>query len=262
MKKRHYFHILVSSPWPLFSSLSAFIVAVGLAMYMHSYFFGLSVLMFGLFLVMLSMFVWWRDVFRENLFEGKHTRVVKKSLSLGMFLFIISEVMFFFSFFWAFFHGSLSPGIEFGCIWPPIGIDICSVWSIPFVNTITLLLSGVTVTSAHYFILCNKFNKVNLHLVLTLSLSKVFSSLQYAEYTDTFFEICDGFFASVFYIITGLHGFHVMIGTFFLFICLERNRHFLLFFNRHLDFLFAAWYWHFVDVVWLFLFLTIYWWGG
>ena len=262
MKKRHNFHILVNSPWPLVSALSAFITVIGLTLYMHFYTFGLFVFFFGLVFILLSMFVWWRDVLRESVFEGKHTLVVKKGLSFGVLLFIVSEVMFFFSFFWAFFHGSLAPGVELGCVWPPVGIQSFDPWGTPLLNSFFLLLSGASVTLAHYALVANKLNDVHEALVFTLVFAMKFTSFQVAEYCEAPFSISDGLYGSTFYLATGFHGFHVIVGTVFLSVCFFRNIEGSFFSNRHLGFLFAAWYWHFVDVVWLFLFLTIYWWGG
>jgi cytochrome c oxidase subunit 3 len=179
-----------------------------------------------------------------------------------MILFIVSEVMFFFAFFWAFFHSSLAPSIEIGSMWPPKGISVLNPWDIPFLNTIILLSSGASVTWAHHAILAGQRMQGVYSLVVTILLASVFTSLQVMEYMEAPFTISDGIYGSTFYMATGFHGFHVFVGTLFLGVCLVRlyKHHFTQ--NHHFGFEAAAWYWHFVDVVWLFLFVSIYWWGG
>lgn len=258
----HPYHLVTFSPWPLLISLAAFTTAVGGVMYMHFFSGGLFILLLGLFNVVLVMGLWWRDVIREATFEGHHTLKVQQGLRLGFILFIISEVMFFFGFFWAFFHSALSPAISIGCIWPPLGITPFDPLGIPAVNTYILLLSGATITAAHFSLGAGKYLPTWRAMVATETLAIIFTYLQLWEYTTAPFSISDGIYGSVFYMITGLHGFHVIIGTLFILVCstrLERG-HFTT--THHLGFEFAAWYWHFVDVVWLFVYLSIYWWGG
>lgn len=216
---------------------------------------------FGLVLVVLLMIIWWRDVIREATFEGHHTLVVQKGLRYGMLLFIVSEIMFFFAFFWAFFHSSLAPTIEIGSIWPPEGIHPFNPKEIPLLNTIILLTSGATVTWAHHSILLGKKFEAVYGLIATVLLAILFTALQAFEYSEAAFNISDGIYGSTFFMATGFHGFHVIIGTLFLTVCLFRliNNHFTIL--HHFGFEAAAWYWHFVDVVWLFLFVSIYWWG-
>ncbi len=216
---------------------------------------------FGLLLVTLTMIIWWRDVIREATFEGHHTSVVQTGLRYGMILFIVSEVMFFSGFFWAFFHSALAPTVEIGSIWPPEGIHPFNPWDVPLLNTIILLASGATVTWAHHAITTGLRYQAIYALVLTLLLAVIFTSLQAFEYLEASFNISDGIYGSTFYMATGFHGFHVIIGTTFLAVCLVRliNYHFTT--THHFGFEAAAWYWHFVDVVWLFLFVSIYWWG-
>jgi cytochrome c oxidase subunit 3 len=179
-----------------------------------------------------------------------------------MILFIVSEVMFFFAFFWAFFHSSLAPTIEIGSVWPPLGIEVLNPWDIPLLNTLILLLSGVTVTWAHHSIVAGERKQAIISLTLTVSLGIIFTIFQALEYIEANFTISDSVYGSTFYMATGFHGFHVLIGTIFLSVCLLRlfYKHFTR--QHHFGFEAAAWYWHFVDVVWLFLFITIYWWGG
>jgi len=172
------------------------------------------------------------------------------------------EVMFFFAFFWAFYASCLSPAVEIGGIWPPAGIDVLNPWEVPLLNTLILLVSGATCTWAHDAMISGDRKGVLLGLGLTVSLGAVFTGLQGIEYFDANFTISDGIYGSTFFLATGFHGFHVLVGSTFLVVCLIRanNHHFTR--QHHFGFEAAAWYWHFVDVVWLFLFISIYWWGS
>jgi len=208
------------------------------------------------------MFCWWRDVIREATYEGQHTMAVSSGLRMGMLLFIVSEVMFFFAFFWAFFHSSFNPSPAIGGVWPPMFLSVLNPWEVPLINTIILLSSGATVTWAHHSIVYGSKLNATISLILTVVLAIIFTLLQVFEYITAPFTISDGIYGSTFYMATGFHGFHVFLGTCFLSVCLLRV--YLNHFTRehHFGFEAAAWYWHFVDVVWLFLFITIYWWGS
>lgn len=260
--QRHGFHLVDPSPWPLVGSASALLTTFGGVMYFHSFNGGFTAMSCGLSFVLCTMYVWWRDIVREATFEGHHTHVVRMGMRMGMLLFIVSEVMFFFAFFWAFFHSSLGPTVEIGAIWPPKGITPFNCWEIPFLNTVILLLSGATVTWSHHAIIGGARKQAIVGLIMTIILAIIFTGFQGFEYTSSPFKISDGVYGSTFYMATGFHGFHVFIGTCFLSVCLLRlfRHHFTR--NHHFGFEAAAWYWHFVDVVWLFLFVTIYWWGG
>ena len=260
--RKHPYHLVDPSPWPLFAAFAAFVLTVGGVMYMHAYVGGGLVLTLGLAMVLYSMFVWWRDVIREATYEGHHTLVVQTGLRYGMLLFILSEVMFFVAFFWGFFHSSLAPTVEIGAVWPPKGIQVLNPWEIPFLNTIILLTSGAAVTWAHHAILAGKRQEAIYGLALTVALAAIFTAFQAYEYYEAPFSISDGIYGSTFFMSTGFHGFHVIIGTLFLSVCLYRliNYHFTK--QHHFGFEAAAWYWHMVDVVWLFLFVSIYYWGG
>lgn len=181
---------------------------------------------------------------------------------MGIILFIVSEIFFFISFFWAFFHSSLSSTIELGLCWPPRGVDRFDPFKIPLLNTIILLSSGIAVTWAHHSLLTNNFKQINNSLLITVTLGVYFSFLQIYEYIDSRFSISDSCYGATFFIATGFHGLHVLIGTTFLLVCYIRhlNNHFSI--HHHFGFEASAWYWHFVDVVWLFLFVSIYWWGN
>ena len=260
--RKHPFHLVDPSPWPLFASCSAFLATVGGVMYMHSYHNGGVVLSLGILMILYAMFVWWRDVIREATFEGHHTTPVQTGLRYGMLLFLVSEIMFFVAFFWAFFHSSLAPTVEIGAVWPPKGIQVLNPWEIPFLNTIILLSSGASVTWAHHAILAGRRDQALQGLIVTVVLAVIFTGFQALEYLEAPFTIADGIYGSTFYLATGFHGFHVIIGTLFLTVCLLRvvQHHFTK--QHHFGFEAAAWYWHMVDVVWLFLFVSIYYWGG
>ena len=260
--QRHPFHLVDPSPWPFIASLSAFSCVIGGILYMHAYIQGRFVLCLGFLMLLTIMFVWWRDIIRESTFEGHHAGIVQQGLRYGIIFFIISEVFFFFAFFWAFFHSSLAPTIEIGSMWPPKGINVLNPWEIPFLNTLILLLSGCTVTWAHHSVVGNLRTQGIISLVLTVVLALLFTGLQAFEYNMADFCLSDGIYGSTFYMATGFHGFHVIVGTIFLIICLLRLFQYHLTQHHHFGFEAAAWYWHFVDVVWLFLFVSIYWWGG
>ena len=260
--QKHPYHLVDPSPWPIITASAALALTTGMVLYMHSYVGGSFVLPLGFALLLFSFYVWWRDVVRESTFEGHHTAAVQIGLRYGMILFIISEVMFFLAFFWAFFHSALAPSVEIGSIWPPVGIHPLNAWAVPLLNTVVLLSSGVTVTWAHHAIVGGYRRAAIAGLVGTIVLAIFFTMLQGVEYFDAPFLISDSVYGSTFFMATGFHGFHVFVGTVFLSVCLGRliRHHFTT--THHFGFEAAAWYWHFVDVVWLFLFVWIYWWGA
>jgi len=256
----HPYHMVDPSPWPAFGALGAGTLALGAVLFMHDV--TTVVMIIGALLVLLTMALWWRDVIKEATFQGHHTAVVQIGLRYGMILFIASEVMFFAAFFWAFFNASLYPTEAIAFTWPPPGIDVFEPFGVPFLNTMILLLSGCTVTWAHHSLLeGDQRNLVN-GLILTVALGVLFTSLQAYEYVHATFGFREGIYPSTFYMATGFHGFHVIIGTTFLTVCLVRaiKGHFKP--DHHFGFEAAAWYWHFVDVVWLFLFSCVYLWGA
>nr|BBN80006.1 cytochrome c oxidase subunit 3 [Grandidierella fasciata] len=256
----HPYHLVEKSPWPLTASVGAFVLTSGLVKWFHL--FSMNLFFIGLLTVLISSVQWWRDVTREGTFQGLHTVKVVEGLQLGMILFILSEVLFFFSFFWAFFHSSLNPTLEIGGQWPPTAIVPFNPFQIPLLNTLILLSSGVTVTWAHHSILENKHNDAIQGLALTVFLGLYFTALQAMEYVEAPFSIADSVYGSTFFVATGFHGLHVIIGTMFLLVMLTRllKGHFSK--KHHFGLEAAIWYWHFVDVVWLFLYTFIYWWGN
>lgn len=260
--QKHSFHLVDPSPWPLVAAIGGLSATSGGILYLHNYMFGYELLHLGVIIITYVMITWWRDIIREGTFEGQHTIDVQAGLKWGMLLFIISEVMFFFAFFWAFFHSSLSPSFDFGGVFPPLGIEVLNPWAIPLLNTAILLSSGASITWAHHAIMGGSRKESLQGLGLTITLAVIFTNLQGFEYCTAPFSISDSVYGAAFYITTGFHGFHVFIGTCFLVICSIRlvYHHFTR--EHHFGFEAAAWYWHFVDIVWLFVFVTMYWWGS
>jgi cytochrome c oxidase subunit III len=289
--KNHDYHLVDPSPWPIAASIGAFAMAIGAIVWMRSIgggdgLFGLkgpTLFFLGFASISAVAYLWWRDVVREA-HKGDHTPVVSLHLRYGMIMFIASEVMFFVAWFWAYFDASLFPGAVStlqnstqtigmvdrqaltGGVWPPKpGEGFKSTfdpWGLPLVNTLILLLSGTTVTWAHHALLKNDRKGLIAGLALTVVLGMLFTACQVFEYGHAAFSFAGHIYGSTFFMATGFHGAHVVIGTIFLFVCLMRalKGHFTP--QQHFGFEAAAWYWHFVDVVWLFLFACIYVWGA
>lgn len=255
----HPYHLVDPSPWPYVMSCAALLTTLGAVIYFH--YSQIFLFILGIISICLCMVVWFKDIIRESTYQGFHTKATVMGLKMGFLLFILSEVLFFVSFFWAFFHSSLSPSVEIGTIWPPVGIDPLNPFSVPLLNTAILLSSGATVTWAHHSIISKNRSESIKGLSITVLLGIIFTSLQAFEYIEAPFCISDSVYGSTFFVATGFHGLHVIIGTIFLMICLLRlnNSHFTN--THHFGFEAASWYWHFVDVVWLFLYVCIYWWG-
>ena len=248
-----------TSFWPflvsfaLFSSMSNFVLWINFKL-------SFVFVLLSIFFLVLTSFLWWKDFRRESML-GYHTHKLEVRLRVAMLLFILSEVFFFVSFFWAFYDASLSPTVEVGMVWPPKGIVPLSVYSVPLLNTIILLTSGITVTWAHHALINNYFSKTFVSLLFTILLGVYFLAMQAIEYDEAQFSIADGVYGRVFFMATGFHGMHVMIGTLFLMYVMFNLVNMKLTWQHHFSFEAAAWYWHFVDVVWLILFISIYWWG-
>ncbi len=278
--KNHDYHIIDPSPWPLIGSIGALFMAIGGITWMQTLkgnslnLFGLDLtgswlFIIGLLLVLYTMYAWWADTIKEA-HAGDHTPVVSLHLRYGMIMFIASEVMFFVAWFWAFFDAALFPNeavqearVAFtGGQWPPAGIKVLDPFHLPLFNTITLLLSGTTVTWAHHALLHDDRKGLIWGLFLTVALGIIFTFVQGLEYADAPFTFSDSIYGATFFMATGFHGFHVLIGTIFLIVCLFRamKGHFIP--KQHFGFEAAAWYWHFVDVVWLFLFVAVYIWAS
>ncbi|MXN66113.1 cytochrome c oxidase subunit 3 [Stappia sp. GBMRC 2046] len=278
--KNHDYHLVDPSPWPFIGAIGAFIMAIGAIGWMKYAqevpfeLFGINLAHWGLFfvgliIVLYTMFGWWRDTIHESQ-AGDHTPVVQLHLRYGMLLFIASEVMFFVAWFWAFFDASLfiSEPIQVGRleatggIWPPEGIEVFDPWHLPLLNTLILLTSGTTVTWAHHALLHNDRQGLKWGLTFTVLLGLLFTMVQAYEYAHAAFAFSGNIYGATFFMATGFHGFHVIVGTIFLIVCLIRAAIGQFTPEKHFGFEAAAWYWHFVDVVWLFLFAAVYVWGS
>jgi len=269
--RHHDYHLVDPSPWPAVGAVSAFITAFGAISWMHHMYAG-APLVFGLGVIgiLYTMAAWWTDVVREAEFQGHHSRVVQLSHRYGMILFIASEVMFFVAWFWAYFNTALFPGDmhqiareEFlGGVWPPKGIETFDPWHLPLLNTLILLTSGTTVTWAHHALLEDNREGLKWGLICTIVLGLSFTCVQGWEYYHAHFAFSGHIYGATFFMATGFHGAHVIIGSTFLIVCFARALAGQFTPTQHLGFEFAAWYWHFVDVVWIFLFACIYVWGS
>jgi cytochrome c oxidase subunit III len=261
--KNHDYHILPPSIWPMASSLSALLLASGGIMWMHAHPYGMPLFFAGLIAVLACMGMWWADVIQEAN-SGDHTPVVQLHLRYGMILFIASEVMFFVGWFWAFFDASLFPKTveAVGGVWPPEGLEVINPFAFPLLNTLILLCSGTTVTWAHHALLHGDRDGLKKGLWATIGLGLLFSAIQAFEYIHAPFAFSGNIYGATFFMATGFHGFHVIVGTIFLAVCLIRAYRGDFTPRQHFGFEAAAWYWHFVDVVWLFLFLSVYIWGS
>ncbi|BCH26158.1 cytochrome c oxidase subunit III [Mesorhizobium sp. L-8-10] len=279
-KPQHDYHIIDPSPWPFLGSVGALVMAiggVGFMQYLKGNEFPILgvnlaspyLFVIGLFIVLMVMAGWWRDTIKEGN-EGHHTKVVSLHLRYGMIMFIASEVMFFVAWFWAFFDAALFPNeaaqyareAYTGGVWPPKGTEVLDPFHLPLYNTIILLLSGTTVTWAHHALIHDDRKGLVWGLALTVALGVLFSFVQAYEYMHAPFGFRDSIYGATFYMATGFHGFHVFVGTIFLLVCLFRAMAGGFTPKQHFGFEAAAWYWHFVDVVWLFLFACVYVWAS
>lgn len=259
MKQNHPYHIVFIRPWPLIIRIRIFSILLGTAYWVTRK--ERSLIALRTITTCIVIAQWWRDVSRERSLQGFHTNWVINGLRWGILLFITSEVLFFFRFFWAFFHRRLAPNIEMGNLWPPIGVIAIAPFQIPLLNTAILLRSGITVTWAHHNIININNKAINTAMYLTIFLGIYFTALQAWEYLESSFCLRDSIFGSVFFVATGFHGIHVIVGTLFLIFSFLRHKINVFSYIHHSGIEIAIWYWHFVDVVWLFLFSFIYWWA-
>lgn len=256
MKKNFPFFLVKLRPWPIIISFNLINLLIRIILFIY-----LKKLIF-IFIILLNVILikilWFRDIIRERTFLGNHTLILKIMLKFSMVIFIISELFFFISFFWTFFHNSISPSIEINITWPPKIIKIFNYLEIPLLNTFTLITSGFFITLRHLYFLNNNFSKRCCSLIYTIILGLYFSIIQLIEYQNSYFCLNDRIYGSIFFLSTGFHGIHVIIGTLILIVSLIRicNYHFSL--THHINFEFSIWYWHFVDVIWLFLFRFYY----
>lgn len=254
------YFILNLRPWPILISINSFNFLISNIIIINFKFNLIRLL--NLIIMILISIIWWRDIIRERTFQGNHNFYIINLIKLSIILFIISEIFLFISFFWNFIHNSLAPSIELGLNWPPKNINFFNPLLIPLLNTIILLTSRFTITLTHFYILNNFKNKSIKFINLTIILSIYFLILQAIEYNQANFTFSDSVFGSSFYIATGFHGLHVIIGTTFLSINLLRIIKIHFSFIHHIRFELAAWYWHFIDIIWLFLYITFYWWNN
>lgn len=258
----HPFHLVSPSPWPFNTSLSLLSLTCAGVLTMHSFSNSAYFLFAALFVLIACMSLWFRDIISEGTYLGNHTLAVQRGLNMGVALFIVSEAFFFLAIFWAYFHSALSPTVELGGQWPPMGIEAINPFELPLINTVILLSSGFTVTYAHHCLIQGNRKGTLNGLVYTVLLAVIFTGFQGVEYSVSFFTISDGAFGSCFYFGTGFHGLHVIIGTAFLAVGLWRVLAYHATENHHLGLEAGILYWHFVDVVWIFLFISIYYWGS
>ncbi|GGE33651.1 cytochrome B562 [Primorskyibacter flagellatus] len=263
-EKNHDYHILAPSLYPFIGAVAAFIMLFGAVQWMHDS--GPWMFLIGFVAVLYTMFGWWAETIKENKI-GDHTPVVLIGLRYGVILFIMSEVMFFSAWFWTFFKHAMYPMGEMSPmrdgVWPPEGIETFDPWHLPLINTLILLCSGAACTWAHHALVHeNNRQDVKSGLLISILLGALFTVFQIYEYSHAAFGFSGNIYGATFFMATGFHGFHVLVGTIFLFVCLMRvyAGHFTP--TNHVGFEAAAWYWHFVDVVWLFLFAAVYIWGG
>ncbi len=256
----HPFHIVDESPWPVVVSLQCLGPFIGMVMYLHGYIKGGTIFLLSFVSLLLTVSLWFRDILREGSM-GYHTMKVQRGLKMGMILFIVSEIMFFFSLFWAFFHSSIAPTVWIWLSWPPPGVEPPNAYAIPFLNTVVLLASGVSLTVCEVGVRMRNKGIARKFLRLTILLGLYFTGLQVYEYTVSTFSMSDGIYGTTFFLTTGFHGFHVLAGTTFLYVCLIRLSKTQFSSVHHVGLTCAAWYWHFVDIVWLFVYSWLYLWG-
>ena len=259
--QNHPFHLVSPSPWPLYTSISLLVLTTSTVLFMHGFKLFEYLIFISIINVIYSMGLWFRDIISEGTYLGNHTYAVQRGINIGVGLFIVSEVFFFLAIFWAFFHSSISPSVELGTQWPPMGIEGVNPFELPLLNTIILLSSGVTITYAHHSLIQGNRKGALYGTIFTILLAIVFTGLQGLEYTVSSFTISDSVYGSCFYFGTGFHGLHVIIGTAFIAVGLWRLIAYHLTDHHHLGMESAILYWHFVDVVWLFLYISVYYWG-
>ena len=252
------FHLVDSSPWPIVSSFGAIFTAFRLVIWFHLG--TIRNLYFRLLIIVGVIFMWWRDVVRESTILRFHVLIVIKGLRIGIILFITSEVLFFFGFFWTFFHSGLVRTVEIRMAWPPFMLEALDPLAVPLLNTVVLLSSRVSVTYSHYSVVSGQLSDGLARLIITLFLGVFFTILQVFEYFQTAFTIADSVYRSIFFMATGFHGFHVFVRSVFLGVCLVRIWIGHIISDHHVRYECAIWYWHFVDVVWIFLYTFVYMW--
>lgn len=261
MRRKNYgYQLIENSPWVLYTTISVMSLMIGNIMYMSKYQEGGILISISLFTLIINLSYWWGEVIKEGTIRGEHTRIVQEGLKKGFILFVISELCIFLTLFYSFLYSSIIPGTDVGGIWPPIGIRTIEYKSIPLLNTALLFFSGLTITAGQYYIKAGKEKESKRYIEYTLILGSIFVLFQYIEYSYSLFTISDSIFGSLFFSLTGFHGLHVLMGLFFILIAYRRLSHSSL--SHHLNFVFSAIYYHFVDIIWIFLFALLYIWSS
>ncbi len=255
------FHLVEQSPWPILTSFTVFLMACSAVLYFHGFSLGGDLLLLGFILTASCFVFWFKDIIIEGTYLGCHTNQVQSGIFLGFILFLISEIMVFFSIFWAFFHSSLAPTIEINS-WPPLGIQTLDPFSIPLLNTILLLSSGAFITWGHHALIYGDRKGAIFGTIITIILALIFTFLQGLEYKESTFSFADSIYGTIFFASTGVHGLHVIIGTLFILVGLIRIINYHLTDSHMLGLESSILYWHMVDVVWIFLFIVVYYWGS
>lgn len=259
MQKFNPFHLVNPRPWPILTSLGFMRFALGVVTIVQT--FNCLPFLSSILILIFSSYLWGRDIHRESCFEGSHNKEVITGFKVGIIVFILSECFFFLGIFWGYFHLAESPSLEIGGVWPPTGIEPFDPKGIPFLNTVLLVSSGVSVTWSHHAIEKGEFKKRVISLFLTVVLGVTFTLFQLLEYYVARFTFSCSSYSSIYFIGTGFHGLHVLIGRVLLIICLFRFSSLSIRINRSVGFECSVWYWHFVDIVWFCLYLVFYWWG-
>lgn len=258
----HPFHLVGPSPWPIFVSFSIMNLALSLGLTSHGYIGNLYVLLLSLITILYGMTLWFKDIIAESTYLGDHTIAVKRGINQGFLLFVVSEILIFISLFWAFLHSALNPTIELGMAWPPTGIEAISPAELPLLNTIILLASGVTITYAHHALINGDRKNTLLGFIYSTILITLFVFCQYLEYKFSSFTLCDGVYGSTFFSLTGLHGIHMMMLIIMLAVCSWRIYNYDFTNTSHLGAETTILYLHVLDVIWLFIYIIVYWWGS
>ncbi|PJF20184.1 cytochrome c oxidase subunit 3 (mitochondrion) [Paramicrosporidium saccamoebae] len=256
------YHLVTNSPWPLTAAFSIFSLLIGNILSFQNKIGGFELIILSTLSLIYSSTLWLKDIIIEGTYKGEHTEKVQQGLNLGFILFVVSEVCVFVGLFFAYFYNALVPAIEVGGLWPPIGITTLDYKAVPLLNTLILLTSGFSITACHNYIINKNYSKSFFYLLITILLGLIFMYFQYFEYFHSFFTISDSVFGSSFFILTGCHGMHIIVGTTFLFFTLLRLAFSHFSNHHHLQFSAAAIYWHFLDAVWLILYFVLYCWSA
>lgn len=258
----HPFHLVGPSPWPIFTSFSLLNVALTLGLTSHGYITNNYLLFLTFFTVLYSMTLWFKDIIAESTYLGEHTIAVKRGLNQGFLLFVVSEILIFISLFWAFLHSAVNPTMEIGMAWPPAGIEAISPAELPLLNTIILLASGVTITYAHHALINGNRTNTLYGFIYSTILITLFVFCQVLEYKFSSFTLTDGVYGSTFFSLTGLHGIHMVMLITMLAICTWRIYNYDFTNTSHVGAETTILYLHVLDVIWLFIYIIVYWWGS